>query len=114
MYQVAVIGCSIIVGLSVIVDPSGTLKLVTTVITVRGITWVIKKVIESVKKDYADIINLAGWSIAGIAMIKIVKNAKGGIDPLLATVGKVGEVVNGIGNIFDRILEIADKIAFWN
>jgi hypothetical protein len=114
MYQAAVIGCSIIVGMSMIVDPSGTVKLVVTVITTRGITWIVKKITASLNKDMSDIINFAGWSIAGVAMVKIVKNAKTGVEPALALIGKVGEAIGAVGTILNKVIDLADQVTFWN
>jgi hypothetical protein len=118
---ITIAGVSIVVGISFIVDASGTLKLVINIITVRGVTWVIKRVIGSIDKNKSDLLNFTGWSIAGISMVGILKNAKIGIKPIIEdigetmdTLGKIKDSVKGFKGSLDGFADWLEKITFWN
>lgn len=95
------------VALALLHDPGGTAKLVATASSVRGITWISKKVIEQISLDASQIIDFTGWSIAGVSIVKIIGNAMG-------SVNRVNEVFMNIGITFDKFAALIDKIIFWN
>lgn len=88
-------------------DANGTVRLAATALSVRGTTWIVKKVTENINIDAAQIIDFAGWSIAGVSMVKILGNAMGSIGKVQAFVGKTVTAL-------DKIATIVDKITFWN
>jgi hypothetical protein len=107
-------GGAIIIGISFIVDADGTLKLVVNAITIRGVTWIIKKVIGSMDRDKADLINMTGWSIAGVSIIGILKNAIKGVKPIIQDIGETMETLRGIKDSVEGFAEWIDKLTFWN
>jgi hypothetical protein len=116
--MITLAGGAIVVGISYMVDASGTVHLVVNAITIRGITWIIKKVVATMDVNKADLINLAGWSFAGINMALLLVNVKKGITPIVKdigdTVSKIKEIkadINAIGDSIDGFLE---RITWWN
>jgi hypothetical protein len=112
MGQYLVFGGVIIVTLGLISDASGTVKLVTAIITVKGLTFVVKKITDSFGKDKGDIINFVGNCIAGVSMVGLIKNAVNGVKPVVEVLGKVGSFVNGIGMGLDRLGEFIEGLPF--
>lgn len=118
---ITLVGCGIVVGISFIVDGSGTLKLVVSAVSVRGVTWVIKKAIESVDKEKSQLINFTGWCIAGLSMVGILRNCKIGIQPIIKDVGdtmktltEIKEEVIGFKGSLDNFADWLEKLTFWN
>jgi hypothetical protein len=107
-------GGAIVIGISCMVDASGTVKLVVSAITIRGITWVIKKTIGSIDKDKADLINFTGWSICGISLVGILKNCKKGIEPIVRDFGEAAGTVSKIKSDLDGFAEWVERITFWD
>jgi len=112
--SIGVIGCGIVVVLSMVADPRSTIVLITNVVGVRGVTWLGKKIVSSMNTDMGQLINFAGWCIAGVNILKIIENAMVGVKPVVAVFEKVGNGIEGIGIYFNRFAEIVDKITFWN
>lgn len=100
------LGAGIIVGLALVYDTDGTIKLVSIAIGIRGVTWLVKKVINGINLDAAQIIDFAGWSLAGISIVKIIGNAMGGMGIIKGTIDKIGVFI-------DKVEAIVDKIVFW-
>lgn len=95
------------VALAIIHDPSGTANLITIALSVRGVTWITKKVTENINRDASQIIDFAGWSIAGVSMVKIISNAIGSVNDVKA-------IFISISDGFTKVAEVLDKITFWN
>jgi hypothetical protein len=112
MQQYIVLGSVVIVTLALIADPSGTVRLVVAVITVKGITFVVKKIVDSFSKDSGDYINFAGNCLAGISAVGIIKNAIRGVEPVMSVLGKVGSFIGGLGSTMDRIGEFIESLPF--
>lgn len=102
-----VIVISGILLLAFIYDTDGTARLVATALSVRGTTWIVKKVTENINVDASQIIDFTGWSIAGISMVRVLGNAMGSINKVTAFVDKTAVML-------DKIATIVDKITFWN
>lgn len=79
--------------LAFVYDSSGTARLLATTLSIRGVTWITKKVTEELNRDASQIIDFTGWSIAGISIVGILSNA-------IASV--------------DKVTELIDRITFWN
>lgn len=109
-----VLGCGVVVGMAMIKDASGTVKLVSAIITVRGLTWLCHRMVASINKDNADIINFCGWSIVGGSVVKILINAKGGLQPVVDLCGRLGEVLSKVYGVLEKMDMYADKLIFWN
>lgn len=99
-----VLGSAIVVTLALIADSSGTINLIINVITVKGITFVVRKIVDSFSKDSGDYINFTGNCLAGISVVGLIKNAIKGVKPVSSSLGKVGEFISNVG----------DWITFWN
>ena len=93
--------------LAIIHDASGTATLLASTLSIRGVTWITKKITEKINLDASQIIDFAGWSIAGVSIVKIISNAMGSIDEVKIFFMKAS-------GVFDKIASIVDKIAFWN
>lgn len=93
--------------LAFIYDSSGTAKLVATSLSIGGMTWIFKKITEQVNKDASQIISFAGYSMAGVSVVKIIGNAMGSVDTV------VGFFVRISGGI-ERVANFFDKLTFWN
>lgn len=105
--NISTIGVGIVVGMALIYDTSGTLKLVSVAAGTIGATWIVKKTISSISPNASQVIDLAGWSIAGLSLIGITRNA-------MRSVAEIQMVVSQIGLAFSKISEFVDKIVFWN
>lgn len=114
MSSFTLLGGSIIVVLAMIKDYNGTIKLVTAVISIRGVTWLCKKITESINKGNSEIINFAGWSIAGLSIVPIIHNAMEGFKPISESFARAGESINRIEMFFGNIAQFVDKLTFWN
>ena len=86
--------------LACIYDASSTANLLVKALGTRGVTLVAVKSTETINKDASKIIDFAGWSMAGISIIGIIKNAMGSIGT--------------VSNVFVSTAEFIDKITFWN
>jgi cystathionine beta-lyase family protein involved in aluminum resistance len=93
MGSITVLGGALVIGMALIYDADGTIRLVTVALTVRGITWLVKKITAGISLDASQIIDFA--------------NAIGSASAIGAYVGKIGAT-------FAKISEFADKIVFWN
>jgi hypothetical protein len=112
--SITVIGCGIVFGLAYVAYPDGTKYLLISVITIRGTTWLAKKIVSSINVDYGQIVNFAGWCLAGISIIGIIKNAMDGVEPVMSVFKKIGDGIEGIGIYMDKFAEVIEKITFWN
>jgi hypothetical protein len=88
------------VFLSFINDATGTVYLVANAVSIRGITWIVKRVTQDISFDASKIIDFTGWSLAGISIVKIISKA----------LDSVGEVEG----FFVRLADYVDRITFWN
>jgi hypothetical protein len=108
-----VLGSVVIVTLALISDFNGTVSLVTMVITVKGITFVVRKIVDSFNREHGEIINFVGNCIAGISAIGLIKNAIEGVKPVTSVLGKVGVFINGLGSTLDRMSEFIERVVPW-
>ena len=111
--NIAIIGGAIVIGLSLIQDGSGTVYLVGAIITIRGITWLCKKVTHTINEESSQIVNFTGWCLAGLPIVGILANAKKGLEPVMALGVSVGEVFDKVGSIIEKADQFADKMLFW-
>ena len=114
MHIITVTGLAVAIGLSFMVDGNGTVKLVIAIVTIRGITWIAKTVVSELDYDKAKLINFTGWSLALVSGIQILKNAIVGVEPIVNTLGKIGDFFGGIYAFLDKLNQFADKITPWN
>jgi hypothetical protein len=108
-----ILGSVVIVTLALISDFNGTVSLVTMIITVKGITFVVRKIVDSFNREHGEIINFVGNCIAGISAIGLIKNAIEGIKPVTSVLGKVGVFINGLGNTMDKVSEFIENVVPW-
>lgn len=101
------IGGGIFIGLALIANADGTVQLVAAVLSIRGLTFICKKVADSMDKDNGQIIDMTGWSLSGIPIIGLIKYAMQGIRPVTASI----QTVSGGLTKFAAWI---DKIVFWN
>jgi hypothetical protein len=107
-----ILGSAVIVTLALISDFNGTVSLVTMVITVKGITFVVRKIVDSFNREHGEIINFVGNCLAGISCVGLIKNAMEGVKPVTSVLGKVGSFVNGIGGTLERVSEFIEGLPF--
>jgi hypothetical protein len=112
MGQYVVLGSVVIITLALIADASGTVSLIIAVVSVKGITFVVKKIVDSFNRENGDMINFVGNCLAGISAIGLIKNAIRGVKPVSDVLGKIGGFVNGLGNTMDRIGEFIEGLPF--
>jgi hypothetical protein len=111
MLGYVLIGGSVVVGMALLEDANGTINMVKIVITVRGVTWICKKVAESLDRDKSQIIDYTGWSIAGVNVIGILSNAIKSVEPISQGLIKVSGSIQGLGL---WISKMADTVMFLN
>jgi hypothetical protein len=107
MLSVYVIGGGIFLVLCINGDAKQTIHLVTVIITIQGITFLAKKVTETLNKDNSEIIKFAGMALSatsGVALIKLAIQGWRPVSNFLITFS------NGLGG-FAAWLE---RITFWN
>lgn len=114
MGQYIVLGSMIIVTLALITDAGGTVHLITMIITVKGISFIVKKIVDSFNRDSGQMVNFVGNCVAGISAIGLIKNAIKGVKPVSDVLGKVGEFVMSLGSTVDGLKEFINGISFWN
>lgn len=103
--QIGFISCGLIIIMALIYDTDGTIKLVGAAVGVRGVTWLVKKITNNINFDASQIIDFAGWSIAGVSIVKIISNAMG-------SVVIIRNAFNKVGQFFDKVNVLIDKITF--
>lgn len=114
MGSYVILGSVVIIILGMIADANGTVKLVTVIITVKGISFIVRKIADSFNKDNGDIINFVGNCMAGVSCIGLIRNASKGVEPISRVLGKIGVFVNELGVMLDRLEVFIDKITFWS
>lgn len=112
MGQYVVLGSVVIVTLAMIANVAGTIHLITMVITVKGITFIVRNIVNSFDKEKGDIVNFYGNCIAGISAIGLVKNALKGVELVISVLGKVGVFINQLGGTMDRVSEFIESLPF--
>jgi hypothetical protein len=111
MLGYVLIGGSVIVGMALLEDASGTINMVKIIITVRGVTWICTKVAESLDRDKSQMINYTGWSIAGVNVIGVLNNAVKSVEPISQGLVKFIGNIQGLGLWINKM---ADTVVFWN
>jgi hypothetical protein len=106
----ALIGGAVVIGLALGVDANGTVNAIELAISVRGVTWLVKKITATISKDNSDIIDFTGWCIAGLSIIIILLNAKAGVHMATDFLGGIVENIKSVGTWLSNL---ADKIVFW-
>jgi hypothetical protein len=99
MHTYTLIGVAIVVGMSFVKDGNGTVKLVIAIITIRGVAYIINRVVGKLDLDKAQLLDFIAWCGAGVAMVGILKNAISMTKPVVSIIGKVGDTVNAMGDI---------------
>jgi hypothetical protein len=112
MGQYVLIGSVVIVTLAMIADASGTIHIITAVITIKGITFIVKKILNNLHVGNGEMINFYGNCLAGVSAVGLIKNAIKGVEPVSKVLGKVGVFVNGLGVTMDRIGEFIEGLPF--
>lgn len=95
--EFALVGGAIVLTLAGANDFNKTLTYTTAVITIRGATFISKKIAESTNKNHSELINLAGWCLAGIPIVGILVLAKhsAGLNDMVIFFKNVGNFFNG-------------------
>jgi hypothetical protein len=114
MQGYALIGIAVVVGMALVKDASGTLRLVIIIVTSGGVTYILKNIVSKMDIQKAQLISFSGWCIMGTAMAGILKNSLFMVRPVMNFVGKVGETIGSVGMFLDKIMVFADKATFWN
>lgn len=114
MHGIALTGIAIVVGLSFVVDGSGTTKAIITIVKIGGMTYIVKNIMNKVDTDKANLIGMAGWCMASGAMVTVLKNSLQMVTPVVSVVGKIGSAIGAVGGFLDKLVELADYATFWN
>lgn len=106
MSSLVLVGGVVVVGLSFLSDPEKTVQYATAAITIRGATFLAEKIAETQNKESSQIINLAGWCLAGVPIIGILGLSLHPLYEIGAGITKVKETCQGIS-------EWISSLAFW-
>jgi hypothetical protein len=101
--NVPIIGGAIVVGLALLNDPGATIKLATTIITVRGGAWLCTK-ITTIDKNASEIINFTGWSLAGVAIVKLLNLSIKGLPEILAKWQEIEIGFRSVGQWIENVI----------
>jgi hypothetical protein len=110
MLYVTIVGGVIIITLALLADSSATVILVTTVITVRGISWIMKKITQNVNKDCSELIDFAGWTIAGVSLVKLIMLTNKGLQPVIKMCTDIGVSLTSFWDWMKNAEEFLNKI----
>lgn len=104
MGSVEVLGISAFLGCALIGNSKGTIALVGTFVGARVTGILCSKVVGSLNKSHAEMVELCSWCVAGMAGVGLINNAlKGlGANEMVATY-----------NFFTRIAGYLGKAATW-
>ncbi|HYE12242.1 MAG TPA: hypothetical protein VEF53_18890 [Patescibacteria group bacterium] len=103
MLTITVVGCGTVIILALGADPKQTTQLVTAIITIRGITFIAKRITQTINRDASDMVNFVGWSIAGVSMVKLLKLSYQGVTPFISTVTKISNGIQGFAEWMDKL-----------
>lgn len=107
MNSIGIVVCGTTIVLAYVADPISASQLLKTGVYTTGLTFVISKVTATRDGSASDFINVAGYSLAGIAGLKLLYLAVSSFDPMFNAIDKIVLACNKI-SIF------LDKITFWN
>jgi hypothetical protein len=96
MGMYTLLGCSVVVGLALLSDPVQTVRLGVYIITARGATFLSKRIVHTMNKDYGDIIDFAGWCIAGLYIVPIIKLSTSGFTTVADSMEKAGNSIKAV------------------
>jgi len=97
--SITLIGGGVVLGLAFITNPIEMIRLSTAIISTRGMTFLAKKMTQTMNKDSADMIDFAGWCLTGVPLIALLK---------LSTAG-----ITQVADSFDKTAQTIGKIALW-
>lgn len=103
-------GC-VFIALALVADAKGTVNAVTIILTVRGVTFICKKMTQTLNRDAADIINFAGWGIAGISIVKLIRLAINGFSPVADFFIQITDSISKVSDSINKAGEFIEKIA---
>jgi hypothetical protein len=112
MGSLTLIGGTIVIAMALTKNTQSTVELTVAVITIRGVTFLCQKLVGSLNKEHADVINLVGWAVAARPVIQILKLAKE--STIFESLLKTTDSLTRLGDTFSRIGDILEKITFWN
>jgi len=106
MIETALIGGGVVLGLACLTDPKKAIGFTVSIITIRGMTFLAKKITEEINPQASLVINFCGWCLAGIPIVALLKLSTGGIQEVVDSFNKIGEEINNIGMFIE-------KLKFW-
>lgn len=101
--NVPVVGGCVVIGLALLNDPGSTVKLITSIITVRGGAWLCTKV-TTINKDASEMINFAGWSLAGVSIVKLLKLSVKGLPEIVAKWTEIENNFRSVGEWIENLI----------
>lgn len=110
----SVFGAIVIIGVGFLGNASSTGTCLITIITVRGVSFLLRKMTWSLSKDMADILDFTAWCVCAIPAVTVIKNAQLGLVPINNFFVSVNAFFSSIGDKFEKISLLIEKLTFWN
>jgi hypothetical protein len=107
MNSIGVVICGTTIVLAYVADPTQAINLLKTGSFTCGLTFIVSKITDTRDGKASDFINMAGYSLAGVAELKLLYLAGQAFKPWL-------DACNGISSFFGKLGDVIDKITFWN
>lgn len=110
----SVFGATVVVGMAFLGDPHSTGTYLVTIITIRGVSFLLRKITWNLSNDMADILDFTTWCLCAVPIVSIIKNSQVGIQPLINFFGNVDNFFTNAGDKFNQFAQFVDKLTFWN
>lgn len=114
MKTFAVFGGLVVVGVGFLGNASGTGACLVTIITIRGVAFLVRKMTWSLSKEMADILDFTAWCACAVPFVSIIKNAQIGLVPINNFFASINVFFDNVTSNIDKVSQLVNKITFWN
>lgn len=106
----AVFGGLAVVGIGFLGNAYGTGTCLVTIITIRGVAFLVRKMTWSLSKEMADILDFTAWCACAVPFVSIIKNAQLGLAPVTTVFTGINSACSGIASFFSGVINNIDKL----